>query len=257
MTQEELDEALKIYPQAQSQTFQSFEDASIETPRQDVYVPRKKNLITTPPTNDQLHPSQSTTTPARVANYRQGDLSPGYPVARNSLPQLDPHLKSKYWATSGSSSRVDSSQQSADASFGYREEESSFQELDHQVLSRNIQADVGSEEIKLSAEQNHVLEMVLDGESVFFTGSAGTGKSVLLREIIRQLQNQGKNVAVTASTGIAAINIGGKTLHSFAGVGLGNQSADILIKKARNKRTMKRWKRTEVLIIDESKLFNN
>ena len=45
----------------------------------------------------------------------------------------------------------------------------------------------------------------------------GTGKSVLLREIIKVLKKQYKSVAVTASTGIAAVNIHGTTLHSFAG----------------------------------------
>jgi ATP-dependent DNA helicase PIF1 len=46
---------------------------------------------------------------------------------------------------------------------------------------------------------------------------AGTGKSVLLREIIQRLRMNGLRVAVTASTGIAAVNIGGTTLHAFAG----------------------------------------
>lgn len=45
----------------------------------------------------------------------------------------------------------------------------------------------------------------------------GTGKSVLLREIIKRLREKGKIVEVTASTGIAAVNVGGKTLHAFAG----------------------------------------
>ncbi|QRV89235.1 ATP-dependent DNA helicase PIF1 [Ceratobasidium sp. AG-Ba] len=274
MTQEELDEALKIYPQAQSQSFQSFEDACAwlgevqsagtsdrnastgcirtekEKPHNDSPYKRPAPSVSI---DDESGPS-SQSSPRRSKprlSGRSEQSSPAGPSSSFVSFNSSPTVKSKYWAASGSSSRIDSSQQSGDNSFGYGEAESSFQEPDHQVLSTNIQADVGSDEIKLSAEQNHVLEMVLDGENVFFTGSAGTGKSVLLREIIRQLQNEGKNVAVTASTGIAAINIGGKTLHSFAGVGLGNQSADILIKKARNKRTMKRWKRTEVLIIDE------
>lgn len=40
---------------------------------------------------------------------------------------------------------------------------------------------------------------------------------MLLREIVRTLREQGKVVEVTASTGVAAVNIGGQTLHSFAG----------------------------------------
>lgn len=89
------------------------------------------------------------------------------------------------------------------------------------------------EPIIFSSEQQRVLDMVLAGESIFFTGSAGkihhkikanslydisgTGKSVLLREIISSLRSRGVRVEVTASTGIAAVNIGGRTLHSFAG----------------------------------------
>ncbi|KAF9066065.1 hypothetical protein BDP27DRAFT_1056128 [Rhodocollybia butyracea] len=56
-----------------------------------------------------------------------------------------------------------------------------------------------STDIVLSAEQRGVLGKVKRGESVFFTGSAGTGKSVLLREIIRHFRDQ--NIAITASTG--------------------------------------------------------
>lgn len=78
------------------------------------------------------------------------------------------------------------------------------------------------QKVVLSSEQRNVLNMVVDqGRSVFFTGSAGTGKSVLLREIIRALKIKYKGkpdaVAVTASTGIAACNIGGVTIHSFGG----------------------------------------
>ncbi|ELU39250.1 PIF1 domain-containing protein [Rhizoctonia solani AG-1 IA] len=70
---------------------------------------------------------------------------------------------------------------------------------------------------ELSEEQRHILERVLRGESVFFTGSAGTGKSVLLRSIITALGGPSDKVAVTSSTGISAVHIGGQTLHSFAG----------------------------------------
>ena len=68
---------------------------------------------------------------------------------------------------------------------------------------------------ELSEEQKRVYDMaVRDQKSLFFTGSAGTGKSVLLRAIIEKLKSvHGSRVAVTASTGIAACNINGCTLH--------------------------------------------
>jgi ATP-dependent DNA helicase PIF1 len=85
----------------------------------------------------------------------------------------------------------------------------------------------------------------------------GTGKSVLLREIISALKTayarNPEAVAVTASTGLAACNVGGITLHSFAAFGLGRESVEELARKVkRNKKGFERWRRTKVLIIDES-----
>ena len=54
--------------------------------------------------------------------------------------------------------------------------------------------------------------------------------------------------------GIAACNIGGVTIHSFAGIGLGIESANHLADKIkRNKKASTRWARTKVLIIDEGR----
>ncbi|RDA91066.1 hypothetical protein CP533_3048 [Ophiocordyceps camponoti-saundersi (nom. inval.)] len=111
--------------------------------------------------------------------------------------------------------------------------------------------------ITLSSEQLHVLDLVVNkGKSVFFTGPAGTGKSVLMKAIIRKLKEKYRRdperVAVTASTGLAACNIGGITLHSFSGIGLGKEDASVLVKKIkRNPKARKRWEKTKVLIIDE------
>jgi ATP-dependent DNA helicase PIF1 len=114
--------------------------------------------------------------------------------------------------------------------------------------------------IFLSTEQQRVLKLVVEeGKSVFFTGSAGTGKSVLLREIIAALRRKYSKspdaVAVTASTGIAACNIGGVTLHSFGGCGLAVEDANDLVRKVKmNRKAASRWSRTKVLIVDESEL---
>lgn len=111
----------------------------------------------------------------------------------------------------------------------------------------------------LSEEQEHVVDLAKQGNSLFYTGSAGTGKSVLLRSIIKAMKkiHPPEFVSVTASTGLAACNIGGITLHSFAGIGLGNEEVKDLLKKIRrSKKTSKRWKNTKVLIIDEISMID-
>lgn len=75
-----------------------------------------------------------------------------------------------------------------------------------------------------------------------------------MREAIASLRNKHSNgsVAVTASTGLAACNVGGVTLHSFAGIGLGKESVPDLVRKIkRNAKAKGRWLNTKVLVIDE------
>lgn len=63
-----------------------------------------------------------------------------------------------------------------------------------------------AEPIRLNDEQNQVLKACLDGKNTFFTGSAGTGKSYLLKKIVSVLPPDG--TVATASTGVAACLIG-------------------------------------------------
>lgn len=58
--------------------------------------------------------------------------------------------------------------------------------------------------------------------------------------------------------GIASVAIGGTTLHSWAGIGLGKGPVERLKWKVKSKLdACKRWKETDVLVIDESTLFSN
>lgn len=60
----------------------------------------------------------------------------------------------------------------------------------------------------LSPQQQEVLDRIVKGENIFFTGAAGTGKSHLFRAVIHALRRTvGKRVAVTASTGMAAMSV--------------------------------------------------
>lgn len=86
--------------------------------------------------------------------------------------------------------------------------------------------ELGGEELPdLSEEQQRVLDQVMAGENVFITGSAGTGKSLLLKHLRRALEKMKRSFAVTAPTGVAALNVNGRTIHSFAGIRLGDDPA--------------------------------
>ena len=76
-----------------------------------------------------------------------------------------------------------------------------------------------------------------------------------MREVIRGLRRKypPDTVAVTASTGIAACNVGGRTLHAFGGFVPGPETAEEAARKIKGK-TSQRWKKTKALIIDESEL---
>ena len=77
--------------------------------------------------------------------------------------------------------------------------------------------------------------------------------------LVEALQEQvGKDkVFVTASTGIAACNIGGITVHSFAGLGITEMDLDHTLRKIRqNESAVDRWKSCTVLIIDEVSMLD-
>jgi ATP-dependent DNA helicase PIF1 len=116
---------------------------------------------------------------------------------------------------------------------------------------------------RLSPSQRVVFDRSQNGESLFFTGEAGTGKSFLLNAIVKiaRLTDE-ENVFVTASTGISACGIGGTTLHSFAGVGLGEEPQDELIRKLLKPKSnaaikaAERWRNANMLIIDECSMLD-
>lgn len=130
-------------------------------------------------------------------------------------------------------------------------------EVGQATAETNPKSKANASAISLSSEQQQVIDLVIKNkQSVFFTGPAGTGKSVLMRAIIQELKRKWvrdpERLSVTASTGLAACNIGGMTLHSFAGIGLGKEDVPTLVRKIRrNPKAKNRWLRTNTLIIDE------
>ncbi len=81
-----------------------------------------------------------------------------------------------------------------------------------------------TDNIKLEGKSAMVFDMVKRTDShVFLTGVAGTGKSTLVRHIVAHTS---KRALLVAPTGIAAVNIGGSTIHSMFGIPLGMYCED-------------------------------
>jgi len=102
-------------------------------------------------------------------------------------------------------------------------------------------------------EQQAVIDAALAGKNIFLTGVAGTGKTAVVKGIITQLKAKNKEVAVTSSTGITALDLeGGKTLHSFAGIGYGDMTKDEVAQHAKTKKWLQAiYRRTDTLLVDE------
>lgn len=117
---------------------------------------------------------------------------------------------------------------------------------------------IEKKEIKLNYEQESALKGFKSGKNIFLTGPAGTGKSVTLGKIKKYCIESNKKYGITATTGTAAFLLGGKTIHSYTGIGLAKESAEEIFKFVRYKlpHIATRLRECEVLIIDEISMLD-
>ena len=105
--------------------------------------------------------------------------------------------------------------------------------------------------------QERALDILKTGANVFLTGEPGAGKTYVINKYVAWLEAAGLNVAVTASTGIAATHIGGMTIHSWSGFGIkGELTPYDLEQIAGRERLVKRMKKAHVLVIDEISMLD-
>lgn len=131
--------------------------------------------------------------------------------------------------------------------------------LDDPGVLDHISANGPRTEPRLCAEQLALVEIIMNGENVFYTGSAGCGKSTVLKHFVPLLRKEGKKVDIVAPTGRAALEVNGRTLHNYAGWvprSLG-QSLRKLENNARGRKVRKRLRATDVLVIDEISMVAN
>src|SRR5690606_16652373 len=106
-------------------------------------------------------------------------------------------------------------------------------------------------ELELSAEQAAVYETIENTrENIFVTGRAGTGKSTLLNHLS---WNTSKQVVICAPTGVAALNVGGQTIHSLFRLPIG-VIADHDIEQ--NGDVRKLLNTIDTLVVDEVSMVN-
>lgn len=105
--------------------------------------------------------------------------------------------------------------------------------------------------------QAAALDILKMGHNVFLTGSAGAGKTYVLNAYIKHLREHSVNVAVTASTGIAATHMGGMTIHAWSGLGIHEYLSDYDIDQLEEKKYLwDRYDQVRVLIIDEISMLS-
>jgi len=110
----------------------------------------------------------------------------------------------------------------------------------------------------MNPEQLKAFEVAKSGKSIGLFSEAGTGKTFVTKKIIEWAKENSKSVGITSSTGTSAITMGGRTLHSFLGIGLAQKSAYNLVVNTRSKNpnTITKLKNLDILIIDEVSMIS-
>jgi ATP-dependent exoDNAse (exonuclease V) alpha subunit len=108
----------------------------------------------------------------------------------------------------------------------------------------------------MNERQLEALSIIKRGHNLFLTGSAGTGKSYTVKEIINYLISIDKEVAITALTGCAAVLINGQTIHSYLYMGISRNFDDIYNNISKFKGKINKLKNLDVLIIDEISMMD-
>ena len=103
---------------------------------------------------------------------------------------------------------------------------------------------------------------ILQSQNIFLTGGGGVGKSFTTMQIISHYKLNGQKVIALGSTGIAAVGIGGVTLHSFFCLGICQNYDELRVQdrkksqKERVEKLAKILKNTSLIIIDEISMIS-
>ena len=106
-----------------------------------------------------------------------------------------------------------------------------------------------------TSDQAKAIELLESGKNLFITGEAGSGKSYVIRHFMRD--QDPKLFPILASTGAAAVLVGGRTFHSFMGLGIIEGGFQKTLERAlSDKRLRKRLKDAKGFILDEVSMIS-
>lgn len=104
--------------------------------------------------------------------------------------------------------------------------------------------------------QEEALAILESGNPVLLTGAAGAGKTYVLNKFIRRAKKQGKSVAITATTGLAATHLNGTTIHAWSGIGVHSEFDKHMANKL-GKTRQELIKKADILVIDEISMLHD
>jgi ATP-dependent DNA helicase PIF1 len=108
---------------------------------------------------------------------------------------------------------------------------------------------------EFTPDQQRAWALLQSQENVFITGEAGSGKSFIIRHFMKEKDS--KTFPVLASTGAAAVLVGGRTFHSFMGLGIMEGGLDATVRRAlADRRVSKRLNKAEGFIVDEISMLS-
>jgi ATP-dependent DNA helicase PIF1 len=110
---------------------------------------------------------------------------------------------------------------------------------------------------QLDADQQRVVNVaVKEGRNVCCVGGAGTGKSETCDVLLDELRTKGKNVAIVAPSGTAAVNVRAQTLHSFFQLGTSSNKGIEEYKRRNAPMVRQKLRSIDTLVIDETSMVS-
>lgn len=109
--------------------------------------------------------------------------------------------------------------------------------------------------MQFTEDQQTAWDLLCSGQNVFLTGEAGSGKSYLIKQFMKA--QDPKKLPILASTGAAAVLVGGRTFHSFMGLGIMEGGLHATVARAlEDRRVRKRLKQAEGFVVDEVSMLS-